>query len=68
MGDKRQCEVTVNGVPVGNVPFTQTASWDIWDTVSIEVTLNSGDNIIRVTANTTAGGPNLDKMDVSLGN
>lgn len=64
--DNRQCEVTVNGTSAGNVPFAYTGSWTTWVEQTIDVPLSAGsNNVIRVTANTTSGGPNLDKMDVS---
>jgi hypothetical protein len=61
----RPCEITVNGVSAGTVTFVPTASWTTWTPVSINVTLKAGNNTIRVTANTSTGGPNLDKMDVT---
>jgi hypothetical protein len=64
-GANRQCAVTVNGTSVGNVAFASTGSWSTWGTVSISATLNAGTNSVRVTANTSNGGPNVDKMDVT---
>jgi hypothetical protein len=62
----RQCAVTVNDkTNAGNVTFAKTGAWTTWATQSIKVSLQQGNNTIRVTANTSAGGPNLDKMDVT---
>lgn len=61
----RQCAVIVNGTNRGNVSFSPTGAWTTWQPVTINVPLNAGNNTIRVTANTTNGGPNLDKVDVS---
>ena len=61
----RQAAITVNGILVGNVTFAPTGSWTNWQTATINVSLNSGSNSVRVTANTSNGGPNLDKMEVS---
>lgn len=60
----RQSAVFVNGINTGNVAFASTGSWTNWGTVSYTVTLPLAVNTIRVQANTSAGGPNLDKMDV----
>ncbi|MCU0691787.1 MAG: carbohydrate-binding protein [Polyangiaceae bacterium] len=61
----RQCAVLINGANAGNVPFSATGSWTTWKTVSITKPLKAGNNIIRVLANTSSGGPNLDKMELS---
>ncbi len=60
----RDCDITVNGVSVGTVPFSYTGAWDSWSTMTIEAPLNTGSNTVRVTASTGAGGPNVDKMEV----
>lgn len=62
----RQCAIVVNGNTVGNLAFSTTGSWSTWGTTSdFPVTLNAGNNTIQVLANTSSGGPNLDKMDVN---
>ena len=63
----RQCELKVNGAAIGNISFAPTGSWTTWMAVSIEVNLNSGNNTVRVTANTANGGPNLDKFELTGG-
>jgi hypothetical protein len=66
-GGDRPCFINVNDtVRAGNVSFSPTGSWKTWKTASITVDLKAGINKIRVTADTGAGGPNLDKMDVML--
>ncbi|MBN1411118.1 MAG: carbohydrate-binding protein [Spirochaetales bacterium] len=60
----RQCAITVNGNAAGNVGFTPTGGWTIWTKVTINVPMNSGNNTVRVTANTASGGPNLDGFKV----
>jgi hypothetical protein len=42
-----------------------TGSWSTWLKATINVTLKSGSNAVRVTANTSSGGPNLDKLEIS---
>ncbi len=63
----RSCAVLRNGTSVGTVAFASTGSWATWGTSTLTVYLNAGNNTIRVLANTSYGGPNLDKMDVTGG-
>ena len=62
----RPCAVTLNGTPVGTLNFTPTGAWTNWRTISITLNLGTamGQKAVRVTSTTTAGGPNLDKMEV----
>jgi len=62
--DNRQCEFKANGSAKGNVAFAPTGSWTNWSIVEFTVTLNAGSNTIRLTANTSLGGPNLDNFEV----
>ncbi len=61
----RQTAILINGANTGNVPFESTGSHTTWKTAFITKALKAGSNTIRVLANTTNGGPNLDKMEVS---
>ncbi len=61
----RGCDVIVNGTKAADAAFNKTGSWSIWSTLSVETNLVAGNNVIRVTANTSTGGPNLDWMNVS---
>ncbi len=63
----RQCELKVNGATIGNVSFAPTGGWTTWVKVSVSVPLNAGNNVIRLTANTSSGGPNLDKFELTGG-
>jgi len=60
----RAAAILVNGVSVGTVPFSGTGDWTRWSTASLSVSLARGNNSLRVLANTGAGGPNLDRVDV----
>lgn len=63
----RPMDVRVNGAVVARAhPFKYTLSWDEWDTRTISANLVPGINTIRVAATTSAGGPNLDNMQVHL--
>lgn len=63
----RQAAVIVNGSNIGNVAFAPTNGWSTWKATATEATLRSGNNTIRVMANTDSGGPNLDSLSVSGG-
>ncbi|HEV7302400.1 MAG TPA: carbohydrate-binding protein [Tepidisphaeraceae bacterium] len=60
----RPLSVTVNGVAIGTLSFAPTGGWTTWNVTSILATLQSGTNIIRLTATTTAGGANVDSLTV----
>lgn len=60
----RQCALTANGSTMGNISFSPTANWSTWNVQQITATLNSGANTIRLTANTSAGGPNVDSYEI----
>jgi hypothetical protein len=64
--DSRTSAVFINGTLLGSVPFNSTGQgWASWRTVSFMVNLRAGYNTVRVIANTSNGGPNLDKLEVS---
>src|SRR5437764_812641 len=61
----RPMDVAVNGTVVAAaVAFPPTANWDTWQTVSVTATVSGGTNIVRATATTSGGGPNLDSLTV----
>ncbi len=62
----RPAALTVNGAAAGTVQFAVTGAWTTWVTTSIVVSLPQGANTIRVTANTTTGGPNVDNAELSI--
>lgn len=61
----RSAAVTLNGTSIGTVAFAPTGSWSTWGTATLTTALTAGTYTLRVTANTSAGGPNLDKIDVT---
>lgn len=64
----RAMDIYVNGSRVvSNLAFNGTGAWTNWNTQSVNVYLNSGNNTIRATAITSNGGPNVDKIDISSG-
>lgn len=58
----RQCSVAVNGNSIGTLSFSPTTDWVIWEYATIETTCAPGPNVIRITAVTGAGGPNIDHL------
>jgi unsaturated rhamnogalacturonyl hydrolase len=62
----RPMDVSVNGtLAAGGVGFAPTGDWSTWKTQSVGVLLSGSTNLIRVTATTANGGPNLDSLTVS---
>ncbi|NJM94676.1 MAG: carbohydrate-binding protein, partial [Cytophagales bacterium] len=67
-GGNRQCALLINGSSAGNLSFPPSGSWSVWTTTTFTgVSLNAGNNTLRIAANTSSGGPNLDKMLVGSG-
>jgi hypothetical protein len=64
--NNRPCNISVNGGSPVEVSFNTTGSFSNWQTDFVNVTLASGLNTVRVTASSSNGGPNVDKMDVTF--
>lgn len=60
----RSCDISINGSKVGSVDFQPSGGFGAWTETNISVSLDQGINTVRITANTSAGGPNFDKMEV----
>lgn len=63
----RPMTVTVNGGAAVSVAFPGTGAWSTWRTATASTTLAAGTNRVRVTATTSNGGPNLDRLTVDTG-
>ena len=61
----RTTSLIVNGRTVTSIPFEPTGGWGQWDTVSVPVMLNPGENTIRLSDQ--GAGPNLGRIDVGQG-
>ncbi|MDQ8183292.1 carbohydrate-binding protein [Pelagicoccus sp. SDUM812005] len=61
----RSCTITVNGIAIGSHVFSSTGTWDNWQEKTIVVALLAGENTIRITVNTDAGGPNVDRISLA---
>jgi hypothetical protein len=55
----RPCDITINGVKVGQMSFQPTGSYSTWSTaqITLDIGAGTGNKAVRVTAATTAGGP-----------
>jgi hypothetical protein len=61
----RPMDITVNGTVIApGLAFDRTPAWNDWETRTLVTNLHAGINIIRATATTGAGGPNLDSLEV----
>jgi F5/8 type C domain/Carbohydrate binding module (family 35)/Carbohydrate binding module (family 6)/Alpha-L-fucosidase len=56
--------VTVDGVGGPTVSFPGTGAWTTWTSTSTAISLGTGSHTIRLTATTSNGGPNLDRISV----
>ncbi|KAL7552752.1 hypothetical protein ACHAWF_016036, partial [Thalassiosira exigua] len=63
----RPSEITVNGVDVGSMQFQLTGGWNMWKNNTIDTTCSPGtNNAVRMRAETSTGGPNVDALEVTL--
>jgi alpha-L-fucosidase len=63
----RPMDVRVNGVLVADeAAFAGTGAWDSWQIVTLGASLGQGRNLVRATATTASGGPNVDFLEVEL--
>lgn len=61
----RNLDVYVNGTKViSNSPFSATGSWTTWGEITLQVSMNSGSNTLKVVTTGTEG-PNIDNITVS---
>lgn len=61
----RNLDVYVNGTKViSNADFSATGSWTTWTEKTVQVSMNSGNNIIKLVTSGTEG-PNIDYINVT---
>ena len=61
----RPMDITLNGVLIAHdLDFGNTPAWTDWESRTLIVNLRPGPNLLRATATTDAGGPNLDSVEV----
>lgn len=62
----RPMELKVNETVIDSaLPFDSTGAWTNWsNSIKSDVQLQAGTNYIRLTANTSGGAPNMDKLEI----
>lgn len=66
-GSNKPCRVFVNNTDIGLIDFPTKPLWTSWRYNSVTAELNAGNNSIKLLADTGAGGPWLDKVEVGSG-
>ncbi|MFF5209677.1 CBM35 domain-containing protein [Streptosporangium sp. NPDC000396] len=62
----RPADISVNGTVVSaGRAFSGTGNWDTWAVSTLTASLSAGSNVIRVSATTSGGNPNLDYLEVT---
>jgi subtilase family serine protease len=61
----RPMGISVNGGTPVTVNFPGTGSWNTWRTATVTVNLPAGTDTVRATAIGSAGGPNVDWLEVA---
>lgn len=60
----RPLDISVNGsLAVDEQSFAGTGAWTSWQTVTVTLNLEAGENTVRAVATTANGGPNLDYLE-----
>lgn len=59
----RPAQLRVNGVDAANVSFNSTDAWTLWNTESVQVNLQAGNNTIELVAQSADGLPNIDFIE-----
>jgi hypothetical protein len=57
--------VSLDGVAVSAPTFGSTTNWDTWALANVATSAAAGPHVIRLTATTSTGGPNLDRISIS---
>jgi len=61
----RPLDISVNGqLAVDEQVFAGTGAWTTWQTVTLTLNLEAGENTVRAAATTANGGPNLDYLEI----
>lgn len=63
----RPADITVNGSAAASASFESTGAWGTWATKTLTVPVKSGSNTVRLSPTTSAGLPNIDYLDVEVG-
>ncbi|WP_084557445.1 discoidin domain-containing protein [Hamadaea tsunoensis] len=60
----RPMTVAVDGSTVATPVFAGNGDWTVWGSVGVPISISSGTHLVRLTATTANGGPNLDRITV----
>ncbi len=61
----RPLDISVNGsLAIDEQSFAGTGAWTTWQTVTLTLNLEAGENTVRAAATTANGGPNLDYLEI----
>jgi pectate lyase len=63
----RPANLVVNGSTVQTPSFEGTGAWSNWSTRTLSVSVNAGNNTIRLNPTTSNGLPNVDFLDFEVG-
>jgi hypothetical protein len=63
----RATSLIVNGATVQSPSFEGTGAWTTWVTRTLSVTVNAGNNTIRLNPTSSGGLPNIDYLDFEVG-
>ncbi|WP_460542918.1 carbohydrate-binding protein, partial [Glycomyces halotolerans] len=63
----RSADLVVNGSTAASLSFGPTGAWTGWSTETTTVQLGAGNNTIQLVATGSAGLPNIDYLDSSIG-
>ncbi|MBN2739050.1 MAG: pectate lyase [Spirochaetales bacterium] len=65
--NSRPLDITVNGnIITSNMDFPSTDAWNSWTPLSVSLQLDRGTSLFGVTGNGSEGGPNLDRIEMSM--
>ncbi|BCE00379.1 RICIN domain-containing protein [Marinicellulosiphila megalodicopiae] len=65
--DNRAATFYVNNEALSDLTFSQTATWDDWQILDVQLSLFAGENNIELKATGNGGLPNIDNMEFSAG-
>ena len=61
----RQAAIYVNDSKIQSVNFSSNGNWDQWQTLTVNLPLNAGNNTVKIISETNDGLPNIDNLVVT---
>ncbi|MBN2736538.1 MAG: carbohydrate-binding protein [Spirochaetales bacterium] len=65
-GESRSLDILVNNTLVASEAFSTTGAWDNWQSKSLDIYILPGTSTIRLLSSGSEGGPNVDRMNITL--